>query len=127
MARKELKERDSRWRSESAAQDRIEEDTFLTIMNQHLRSTVFTIEHMPLDLAEIYGSHGQNQRHGIRPKFKIRNRTTNKSVFVELKRQKAGGNAHERACKYFMPGIIESARKIANHPPGSYSVLDSFC
>ena len=117
MARKQLEKRGNAWRIKNAARDHIEEDTFLAIMTQYLQDTDFTIGHRPLDLAKIYGSSGQSNRHGIRPMFKIRNQTTNKSVFVDLKRQKAGGNAHERACKYFMPGIIKSARKIANHHP----------
>ena len=37
---------------------------------------------------------------------------------MEIKRQNPSGNAHERACRYMMPGIIESARVIANQPKG---------
>ena len=54
--------------------------------------------------------------HGIRPEFEIRNPANNKAVFVEIKRQKAEGNAHERACKYMMPGIVEAVRQAACQP-----------
>ena len=42
------------------------------------------------------------------------------AIYVEIKRQRAAGNAHERACKYFTPGIIHSGRTIARQP---YSLL----
>ena len=54
--------------------------------------------------------------HGISPEFEIRNPANNKAVFVEIKRQKAEGNAHERACKYMMPGIVEEVRQAACQP-----------
>ncbi len=48
----------------------------------------------------------------------VRNVRTGRAIFVEIKRQRAAGNAHERACKYFTPGIVASGRKIARQPPG---------
>ena len=37
-------------------------------------------------------------------------------MFVEIKRQRAAGNAHERACKYMMPGILDAMRQVGNQP-----------
>ncbi len=37
-------------------------------------------------------------------------------MFVEIKRQNPRGNAHERACKYMMPGILNAMRQAGNQP-----------
>lgn len=60
-------------------------------------------------------------RHGIKPDCLIRNNITGKEIYIEIKRQdgwvegkprSAGrGNAHERLCKYFTPGLLELMRK----------------
>ncbi|GHT22973.1 hypothetical protein FACS189419_06280 [Planctomycetales bacterium] len=54
-------------------------------------------------------------QHGIIPDYALRNTNTGRSLYVEVKRQdgwvegkepKAGrGNAHERSCKFFTPGL----------------------
>jgi hypothetical protein len=60
----------------------------------------FTFFAKPKQLAKIYrGSWG------LIPDFAIQNNITNKIAFFETKRQGINGNAHERACKYFAPGI----------------------
>jgi hypothetical protein len=58
---------------------------------------------------------------GINMDFAIRNIITKKSLFGEIKRQdgwvettspSAGrGNAHERSCKYFTPGLLKTIRE----------------
>lgn len=60
---------------------------------------------------------------GITPDFAIRNKKTGKILFGEIKRQdgwvegkspSAGrGNAHERLCKLFTPGIIKKYREVS--------------
>ena len=60
-------------------------------------------------------------KHGINPDGLIKNTRTGKKIYVEIKRQdgwvegkerSAGrGNAHERLCKYFTPGLLELLRK----------------
>lgn len=59
---------------------------------------------------------------GVSPDFAIENTETHKILFGEIKRQdgwvegkdpSAGrGNAHERSCKLFTPGLIKAYRKI---------------
>lgn len=59
---------------------------------------------------------------GISPDFSIKNTRTGKILFGEIKRQdgwvegkepSAGrGNAHERMCKLFTPGLIKKYREI---------------
>lgn len=60
---------------------------------------------------------------GITPDFAIRNKKTGKILFGEIKRQdgwvegkkpSAGrGNAHERLCKLFTPGILKKYREVS--------------
>ncbi len=73
------------------------------------------------ELAEIYTPKEIIKKHGIQPDSVIVNTKTNKRIFVEIKRQdgwvegkprSAGrGNAHERLCKYFTPGLLKTLRK----------------
>jgi hypothetical protein len=67
-------------------------------------------------LAGIYGTGSGGRPHGIRPDYSIFNSETGRTVFVEVKRQRAAGNAHERACKYMMPGILDAMRRVGNQP-----------
>jgi len=70
---------------------------------------------------EIYAPKIQIVNHGIKPDCLIKNKVSNKEIYVEIKRQdgwvegkerKAGrGNAHERLCKYFTPGLLKLLRK----------------
>lgn len=85
-------------------------------MRVYLQDTPFTGTKNPRDLRSIYGD--RNGRHGIAPDYALRNNRTGKTVYVEIKRQRAAGNAHERACKFMMPGILNSMRTVANQPAG---------
>ncbi len=49
---------------------------------------------------------------GIIPELSITNRATGKKIFLEVKHQQDAGNAHERAGKYFAPGIVRRLKKI---------------
>ena len=59
---------------------------------------------------------------GVSPDFAIENVETHKILFGEIKRQDGGvegkypsagrGNAHERSCKLFTPGLIKTYRSI---------------
>lgn len=80
----------------------------------------------PSDLKGIYGYGTWKDRkgmtrkrlYGIEPDFGLRNRETGRTIFGEMKRQKPGnGNAHERACKYFAPGIVAATQKIGRWKP----------
>lgn len=48
---------------------------------------------------------------GIRPDCVVRNKTNNKMLLVEVKRQGSGGNAHERLCRNYMLGIQDGLEK----------------
>ena len=117
MARNELSQRPE-WQGKSAARGHGAEDVFSVIMEMHLSGTHYRTEYKPVSLRGIYGTRsagGKQRPHGIRPEYAITNELNGKSIFVEIKRQRAAGNAHERACKYMMLGILASAREIGRH------------
>jgi len=80
----------------------------------------------PEEMSQIYVPDKNISHHGIRPDFLICNTLTGKSIFVEIKRQdgwvegksrSAGrGNAHERLCKYFTPGLLKALRAASGIP-----------
>ena len=118
MAREHLAGR-ANWQRRSAVRGSEVERSFDAIMRAYTRDTRYDYEHQPSDLHGIYGAHPASGRpHGIRPDAVVRNTETGRSVFIEVKRQGDRGNAHERACKYFTPGIIASACEIARQPAG---------
>ena len=76
--------------------------------------------------ALIYTPEEPITKHGIQPDGAIRNKINGKTIFVEIKRQdgwvegkprSAGrGNAHERLCKYFTPGLLSKLRETGKIP-----------
>ena len=76
--------------------------------------------------ALIYTPEEPITKHGIQPDGAIRNKINGKIIFVEIKRQdgwvegkprSAGrGNAHERLCKYFTPGLLSKLRETGKIP-----------
>ena len=121
MGREHLEGRDN-WQRDSAIRGSEAERAFDAIMQNYVIDTDYEYEYKPKDLRGIYGLQPSGRRgeqpHGILPEAVIRSKTTGRAVYVEVKRQRAAGNAHERACKYFAPGIIASARAIARQPEG---------
>ena len=78
---------------------------------------------MPLseeEMSQIYVPDRIISKHGIKPDCLIRNTETGKTIYVEIKRQDGWvegktrydgrGNAHERLCKYFTPGLLKLLR-----------------
>ena len=71
---------------------------------------------------EVAMRNAKSRGWGVSPDFSITNTRTGKILFGEIKRQdgwvegkepSAGrGNAHERMCKLFTPGLIKAYRKI---------------
>jgi len=88
-------------------------------------SKIYVEVELPADeISQIYNPQEQITKHGLSPDFAIDNTETNKSIYVEVKRQdgwvegkkrSAGrGNAHERSCKYFTPGLQKILREKSN-------------
>ena len=114
------------WQAEAGERGLTAERVFDAVMQEHLVSTPFEGALKPNDLAGIYGvlvdGRGRERPHGIRPDYVIRNPVNGRAVYVEVKRQRTAGNAHERACKYMMPGILDAIRTIGNQPESSIPV-----
>lgn len=74
--------------------------------------------------AEIYTPDEEIKRHGVFPDYAIDNTETNKTIYIEVKRQDGWvegktradgrGNAHERSCKFFTPGLQKILRQKGN-------------
>ncbi|MDE0471258.1 MAG: MunI family type II restriction endonuclease [Ekhidna sp.] len=81
----------------------------------------------PLDtqtLNEIYTPPKPITKHGVFPDYAIGNTKNKKTVYIEVKRQDGWveggkrsdgrGNAHERSCKFFTPGLQKILRQYGN-------------
>lgn len=112
--------------------DSLFEDTDLEIVSQPTKFNAVYID-VPLsetEMSEIYVPENKITKHGIKPDCLIRNKATGKEIYVEIKRQdgwventmrSAGrGNAHERLCKYFTPGLLRMLREEGNISEDKY-------
>jgi hypothetical protein len=71
--------------------------------------------------SEIHNPSLPITRHGVFPDYAIDNTKTKKTLYVEVKRQDGWveggkradgrGNAHERSCKFFTPGLLKTLRE----------------
>lgn len=78
------------------------------------------IELKPEDLEAIYTPEAAVTRHGVFPDYAIDNIKSGKTIYIEVKRQDGWieggkrsdgrGNAHERSCKFFSPGLLKLLR-----------------
>lgn len=85
-------------------------------LSQKTMSEIFTPSESAMRTAQSRGW-------GVSPDFSIRNKKTGKILFGEIKRQdgwvegkdpSAGrGNAHERMCKLFTPGLMKKYRELS--------------
>lgn len=131
---KQLRTRDV-WQDTSGANAKVAELSFYGVFNSHFADSRFVIDEKPKEfskiyvnqplsydvLQEIYKPDRPVKTHGIKPDYAIRNAENNKTLYVEVKRQdgwvegkprSAGrGNAHERSCKYFTPGLLNLLRE----------------
>lgn len=123
-----------KWQDYSGSNAASAENSFFDVFNQLFESTDLVVIKkptkfsriyldVPLDyeeLSEIYVPPTPIKRHGITPDFLIRNNATGKEIYIEIKRQDGWvenkqrhdgrGNAHERLCKYFTPGLLRVMR-----------------
>ena len=115
MACEHLEQR-GEWQGEANVRGQSVEDMFNGIMEKYLKQSGFKLVPKPEDLKSVYGVRTTGRAHGIEPDFMIRNPSNGRTVFIEIKRQKDEGNAHERACKYMMPGIVKAMQEVGNQP-----------
>ena len=94
------------------------EETAKKILETLLRDDpTYTLFERPQQLSKIYAA-----KWGIVPDFAIQNNRTLKIAFFETKRQGPQGNAHERACKYFAPGLQAAMSAIGGFPRPVFTI-----
>ncbi|MCY4101003.1 MAG: MunI family type II restriction endonuclease [Rhodobacteraceae bacterium] len=122
------------WQDKSGSKATIAEHGFFDVFKEHFRDSHYKIKKSPKGLkeiyvdvelssktlSEIYVPSQKVKNHGIKPDFAIKNRITKKILYIEIKRQDGWveggkrsdgrGNAHERSCKYFTPGLLKVLR-----------------
>jgi hypothetical protein len=136
MGTKELRGREN-WQEQGGTKAGAAEKGFLAVFHKEFEGSDFRIREKPRDFAHIYESIQLPEKvlaeiynppgkwiHGVSPDYAIDNRKTNKTLYVEVKRQdgwvegklpSAGrGNAHERSCKFFTPGLLKILRAHGN-------------
>ena len=136
MGKHELQSRD-KWQDKSGENAKTIELDFYEVFNNEFNNSKFEIVRHPNDFSNIYNSvqlqpnvqksiyqPNEDWRHGFIPDFAIRNKSNSKTLYVEVKRQdgwvenkprSAGrGNAHERSCKFFTPGLLKILREKGN-------------
>ncbi len=134
MGTNELRKRDI-WQNISGAKAADAEQGFFEVFQSVFNGTNFKIREKPKEfkniyvdislsektLSEIYNPPGPIKIHGISPDYAIEHIESGKILYVEVKRQdgwiegksrSAGrGNAHERSCKFFTPGLLKILRE----------------
>ena len=117
------------------ALDNVYPDTFAVDQHPNEFNDIYSKYQLPQDVLEQIYNVDVNEKKpdgnpkyawGISMDFAIRNKKNNRILFGEIKRQdgwvegkepSAGrGNAHERSCKYFTPGLLEKLREVSKIP-----------
>lgn len=121
----------------------VAEQNLLQVFQKAFKGTDYRISDHPTDLKHLYENvqlpketadvifnpdaatmrNAQKRGWGVSPDFSITNIKTGKTLFGEIKRQdgwvegkdpSAGrGNAHERMCKLFTPGLMKAYREFS--------------
>lgn len=128
----------AKWQDYSGHNAGLAEQGFYTTIQGFFQDTEFVIRKKPNDFAmayinvelssqvlnEIYTPEAPITRHGVFPDYSIINTETNKTIYIEVKRQDGWieggrrtdgrGNAHERSCKFFTPGLQKLLRERGN-------------
>jgi hypothetical protein len=126
------------WQPKNGPKASKAEDNFIGVLENYFQGTNYRVRKSPNEfnkmyinvllnenvLSEIYTPDVKINIHGIRPDFAIDNLVTNKTIYGDSKRQDGWvegkvsrdgrGNAHERMCKYFTPGIQKKLREKGN-------------
>lgn len=127
-----------KWQDYSGENATFAEHSFIEVFSKVFENTDYEVISQPTIFKDIYVNVELSEeekrviytpnkiitKHGIQPDGAIRNNKTGKTIYVEIKRQdgwvegktrSAGrGNAHERLCKYFTPGLLRKLRETGN-------------
>ncbi len=133
MGTDELRKR-TIWQDISGLKAEKAEKNFLDILTREFEGSDFRVRPKPKEFRNVYNNVSLKPEvlskiycpdetwiHGVIPDYAIDNLTTKKTLYVEVKRQdgwveggqrKDGrGNAHERSCKFFTPGLLNILRE----------------
>jgi hypothetical protein len=133
MGKAELRKR-AIWQDTSGGKAGVAEKNFYEAFLEEFEGSDFRIRSKPREFKDIYSkmnlskevlaaiySPNETWTHGVIPDYAIDNLKTKKTLYVEVKRQDgwvegkartAGrGNAHERSCKFFTPGLLKILRE----------------
>ncbi len=124
-----------KWQDYGGNNATIAESAFFDCFSKVFKDTEYSIIPKPKDfqniyvtvplsdstVSEIYTPKDPVTRHGVLPDYAIKNNKTGKTIYVEVKRQDGWvenkkrsdgrGNAHERSCKFFTPGLLNILRQ----------------
>ena len=140
MGKNELSGRDMNWERAGGAKAAQAEKNLYAAFYKHFAGSEYILHEKPTHLKNLYASVKlsddvlkqiynpdidlENTKWGVSPDFAIENTRTHKILFGEIKRQdgwvegkdpSAGrGNAHERLCKLFTPGLQKEYRKVGH-------------
>lgn len=123
-----------KWQDYGGNNAAIAEFSFLSCFETVFKDTDYKIRSKPKEfqniyvdvalpddvLFQIYNPPEPVTRHGVYPDYAIENLKTKKTIYIEVKRQDGWvegkvrsdgrGNAHERSCKFFTPGLLNALR-----------------
>lgn len=145
MAGENLRKR-TNWETLSGNNAKKAEQNLIKVFENYFINTDFEIIDHPTQLKNLYSKvqlspdeikqiHNPNvdlskKEWGISPDFAIKNKKSEKILFGEIKRQdgwvegkkpSAGrGNAHERLCKLFTPGLLKTYKAISHIDESSF-------
>lgn len=128
----------AKWQDYSGRNAGNAEKKFFDVFNDVFQGTEYKIRAQPKEfskiyvgyelsdqvLSEIYNPPEPITKHGVFPDCAIDNTETGKTIYIEIKRQDGWveggkradgrGNAHERSCKFFTPGLLKILREKSN-------------
>lgn len=139
MGHKALSGREN-WETESGKKALNAEQNLIKAFEKHFENTDYEIIDHPTQLKNLYSQVQfspdeieqiynpdidiSKKEWGVSPDFAIKNKKSGKTLFGEIKRQdgwvegkdpSAGrGNAHERLCKLFTPGLLKTYKVISH-------------
>lgn len=139
MGHKALSGREN-WETESGKKALNSEQNLIKAFEKHFENTDYEIIDHPTQLKNLYSQVQlspdeieqiynpdidiSKKEWGVSPDFAIKNKRSGKILFGEIKRQdgwvegkdpSAGrGNAHERLCKLFTPGLLKTYKEISH-------------
>ena len=140
MGKKELSGRKMNWERDGGKKAKSAEKSFYNVFNKYFENSEYILHEKPTHLKNLYASVELSEdvlnqiykpdidlektKWGVSPDFAIENTKTHKILFGEIKRQDGWvegkkpndgrGNAHERLCKLFTPGLQKAYRRVGH-------------